>query len=208
MGILRITVDHTVRITATSARVHALVRGTSTFSGDLTGKKSALVREIVADLAGRGVGEDAIEVTGVRLGTREGKLLASQSIEISLVVSADPAHLPEVLGALSDRPGVSVEHLEWVYDEFEASIPATAQAMTMARRKADAVAAAAGQQVSGIANASDSWSMPGPRPVMAQAEMAYAAAPRAAREAVDLGLELNATTELCVHLSVDFELAS
>jgi hypothetical protein len=208
MGILRITVDHTVRITATSARVHALVRGSSTFSGDLTGKKSALVREIVADLAARGVGEDAIDVAGVRLGTREGKLLNTQSIEISLVVAAAPELLPGVLGALSDRAGVSVEQVEWVYDEFEASIPATATAMTMARRKADAVAMAAGVEITGISDASDSWSMPGPRPMMAQADMMYAAAPRARHEPLDLGLEINTTTDLCVHLSVDFALSS
>jgi hypothetical protein len=207
MGLLRITVDHAVRITATSARVHARVRGTSTLTGGLAARKAAEVREIVADLAGRGVSEDAVEVTGVRLATGEGRLVKNQAVEISLTVAAPADLLPEVLGVLSERPGVAVEQLEWVFEEFEASIPATAEAMAKARRKADAVAAAAGLEVRGVANASDSWSMPSPQPEMAADQMAFGMA-RAASAPLDLGLELNATTELMVHLTVDFELSS
>ncbi len=209
MGILRITVDHTVRITADSARVHALVRGASTLTGDVATKKAAVVRDIVADLAGRGVEERAIEVTGVRLGTREGRLLNASSIEIDLVVTAGTDQLPDVLGGLAERPGVSVESLEWVFPDFEASIPATATAMMMARRKADAVAAAAGLEVTGVANASDSWSMPVPTvELAAQSDMVYAARASKPAPALDLGVQLNATSELSVHLSVDFELSS
>lgn len=209
MGVLRITVDHTVRITADSARVHVLVRGASSLSGDIAARKAAVVREIVADLAGKGAPEEAVEVTGVRLATREGRLLNSSSVEIELVVTAATDQLPDVLGALAERAGVSVDHLEWVYSDFEASIPATADAMTMARRKADAVAAAAGLEVTGIANASDSWSMPMPRvEFAAQSDMMFAARSAKASEPLDLGVELNATSELSVHLSVDFELSS
>jgi uncharacterized protein YggE len=114
--------------------------------------------------------------------------------------------LPDLLGALADRPGVSVQRLEWVYDEFEASIAAAAEAMKMARRKADAIAAAAGLEVTGIANATDSWSMPQPQAELADSGMLFAA--RAASAPVDLGIELNSTTELSTHLSVDFELSS
>ncbi len=207
MGTLRITVDHTVRITATSARVHALVHGSSTIAAGVAGRKAALVADLVTELAGHGVTEDAVEVTGVRLATRDGVLLKNQTVEIDLVVVAGPEHLPAVLGVLADRPGVSVTDLEWTYDEFEASIAAAATAMAMARRKADAVAAAAGLEIVGIEQASDSWSMPSPRhdqpnPVM------FAAGARAASAPLDLGLELNATTGLSVHLSVDFALSA
>lgn len=207
MGVLRITVDHTVRITAESARVHATVRGSSTLAGGVAGRKAALVRDLVAELAGHGVADDAVEVASVRLATRDGKLLTSQTVEIALVVAARPDQLPEVLGVLSERPGVSVDRLEWVHDEFEASIPAAAAAMVMARRKADAVAAAAGLEVTGIADASDSWSMPTPRMERARADVMYAAAASAGGPPLDLGVELNATSELSVHLSVDFELS-
>lgn len=205
MGLLRVSVDHVVRISATSARVHARVRGSSLVATGIAGRKAAEVRDVVAALAARGISEDAVEVAGVRLTTSEGRILHSQSVDIQLVVTADSDQLPDVLGVLADRPGVAVENLEWVYDEFEASITAAAEAMTKARRKADAIAAAAGLEVTGITTASDSWSMPQAEVQFADEGMMYAA--RASAAPLDLGVEINATTELSTHLSVDFELS-
>jgi len=200
MGLLRVNVDHLVRISATSARVHARVRGSSLVATGVAGRKAAEVRDVVAALAAHDISEDAVEVAGVRLTTSEGRILHSQSVDIQLVVTANPDQLPDVLGVLADRPGVAVENLEWVYDEFEASITAAAEAMKKARRKADAIAAAAGLEVTGITTASDSWSMP-------QAPVQFAAQDRSSAAPLDLGVEINATTELSTHLSVDFELS-
>jgi len=205
MGLLRVSVDHVVRISATSARVHARVRGSSLVASGVAGRKAAEVRDVVAALAVRGISEDAVEVAGVRLTTSEGRILHSQSVDIQLVVTATPDQLPDVLGVLADRPGVAVENLERVYDEFEASITAAAEAMKKARRKAEAIAAAAGLEVTGITTASDSWSMPQAQVQFAGEGMMYAA--RASAAPLDLGVEINATTELSTHLSVDFELS-
>jgi uncharacterized protein YggE len=205
MGLLRVSVDHLVRISATSARVHARVRGSSLVATGVAGRKAAEVRDVVSALAARGISEDAVEVAGVRLTTSEGRILHSQSVDIQLVVTANPDQLPDVLGVLADRPGVAVENLEWVYDEFEASITAAAEAMKKARRKAEAIAAAAGLEVTGITTASDSWSMPQAQVQFAGEGMMYAA--RASAAPLDLGVEINATTELSTHLSVDFELS-
>ena len=205
MGLLRVSVDHVVRISAHSARVHARVRGSSLVASGVAGRKAAEVRDVVAALAVRGISEDAVEVAGVRLTTSEGRILHSQSVDIQLVVTADSDQLPDVLGVLADRPGVAVENLEWVYDEFEASITAAAEAMKKARRKAEAIAAAAGLEVTGITTASDSWSMPQAQVQFAGEGMMYAA--RASAAPLDLGVEINATTELSTHLSVDFELS-
>ncbi len=205
MGLLRVSVDHLVRISATSARVHARVHGSSLAATGVAGRKAAEVRDVVAALATRGISEDAVEVTGIRLTTSDGRILHSQSVDIQLVIAAGAELLRDVLGVLADRPGVAVERLEWVYDDFEASITAAAEAMAKARRKADAIAAAAGLEVTGIANASDSWSMPQPQVELADSGMLYAA--RASAAPLDLGVELNTTTELSTHLSVDFELS-
>ena len=205
MGLLRVSVDHVVRISATSARVHARVRGSSLVASGVASRKAAEVRDVVAALAVRGISEDAVEVAGVRLTTSEGRILHSQSVDIQLVVTANPDQLPDVLGVLADRPGVAVENLEWVYDEFEASITAAAEAMKKARRKAEAIAAAAGLEVTGITTASDSWSMPQAPVQFAAQDMMYAA--RSSAAPLDLGVEINATTELSTHLSVDFELS-
>jgi uncharacterized protein YggE len=205
MGLLRVSVDHLVRISATSARVLARVRGSSLVATGVAGRKAAEVRDVVSALAARGISEEAVEVAGVRLTTSEGRILHSQSVDIQLVVTANPDQLPDVLGVLADRPGVAVENLEWVYDEFEASITAAAEAMKKARRKAEAIAAAAGLEVTGITTASDSWSMPQAQVQFAGEGMMYAA--RASAAPLDLGVEINATTELSTHLSVDFELS-
>ena len=205
MGLLRVSVDHLVRLSANSARLHARVHGSSLVAAGVAGRKAAEVRDVVAALAAHGIGEDAVEVTGIRLATSDGRILHSQSVDIQLVIRADAEQLPDVLGVLADRPGVAVERLEWVYDEFEASITAAAEAMTKARRKADAIAAAAGLEVTGIATASDSWSMPQPQGELADSSMLYAA--RASSAPLDLGVEITATTELSTHLSVDFELS-
>jgi uncharacterized protein YggE len=205
MGLLRVNVDHVVRISATSARVSARVRGSSLIASGVAGRKAAEVRDLVAALAARGINEDAVEVAGVRLTTSEGRILHSQSVDIQLIVTANPDQLPDVLGVLADRPGVAVENLEWVYEEFEASITAAAEAMKKARRKAEAIAASAGLEVTGIATASDSWSMPQAQVQFADEGMVYAA--RASSAPLDLGVEINATTQLSTHLSVDFELS-
>ena len=206
MGILRITVDDSVRVDARSARVHVSLKGSSTVFGNAATKQAAEVRSLVTALAGAGIGQDAVEVTGVRLESRSGVLGRSQA-EYLLAIAATPQELPGVLGVLADQPDLVLSELEWVFDSFEASIDATAGALAKARRKADAVAAAAGLQISGIATISDSWNMPTPRVTFGAEDMMATRALKASAP-VDLGIELNATQELFVHLTVDFELAS
>ena len=205
MGVLRITVDHGVRIDAVAARVHVTLRAQSSLAATAAAKKVAEVRSLVEALASVGVADDAIDVTGLHVVTGSGRILTSQEVTITLEVAATPDELPAVLGVLAARQGLSVDQVEWVYDEFEASIPATAEAMRRARRKADAVAEAAGVVVLGIANASDSWSVPGPRmePVaFAASAMARGGAP------MDMGMTISSSTKLSVHVTVDFDVST
>jgi uncharacterized protein YggE len=83
---------------------------------------------------------------------------------------------------------VTVEH-----DVRIAANGARVHAIRMARRKADAVADAAGLRVTGIRSASGTWSMPSPR---------VGAAP------LDMGLTMSSSTKLSVRLTVDFEVAA
>lgn len=207
MGILRITVDDSVRVDARSARVHVSVKGGSAVFGNAATKQAAEVRSLVAALAAAGIGEEAVEVTGIRLDSRSGVLGRSEA-EYLLAIAATPDQLPAILGAVAEQSNLKLNELEWVFDPFEASIGATAAAMVKARRKADAVASAAGTKIRSIASISDSWSLPSPRvPFAAEDEMLGARMMKASAP-VDLGVELNATQELFVHLTVDFELSS
>ena len=206
MGTLRITIDDSVRIDARSARVHVRLHGSSAVFGNAATRQAAEVRALVSALTSAGLGEDAIEVVGVRLESRSGVLGRSQA-EYLLAIAATPEELPAILGVLGGQPNLVLTELEWVFDAFEASIDATSAAMTKARRKADAIAAAAGGEITGITTISDSWSMPTPQVSFAAEDMMAARSSKAAGP-VDLGVELNATQELFVHLTVDFELAS
>ena len=206
MGELRITVDHAVRIDAVDARVHITVKAQSSLAATAAATKVAEVRALVESLVAMGVVEDSIDVTGVRISTGQGKILASQEVRITLEIPATRDQLPGVLGLLAARHGLTVDQVEWTYDQFEASIPVTAEAMRMARRKADAVAAAAGLRVVGISTASDTWSLPTPR-----AEMASFAADtrmRAGAAPLDMGLTMSSSTTLSVRLTVDFTVAA
>ena len=205
MGDLRVTVEHDVRIDASGARLHVTVRAQSSLAATAAAKKVAEVRALVESLATVGIPDSSIDVTGMQIVTGQGKILASQEVRITLEIAVENEQLPGVLGILAANKGLAVDQIEWMYDQFEASISATADAMRMASRKADAVAAAAGLRVVGVASASDTWSMPSPRVEMASfaadARMRVGAAP------LDMGMTMSSSTKLSVRLTVDFEVA-
>jgi len=205
MGDLRVTGEHDVRIDASGARLHVTVRAQSSLAATAAAKKVAEVRALVESLATVGIPDSSIDVTGMQIVTGQGKILASQEVRITLEIAVENEQLPGVLGILAANKGLAVDQIEWMYDQFEASISATADAMRMARRKADAVADAAGLRVVGVASASDTWSMPSPRVEMASfaadARMRVGAAP------LDMGMTMSSSTKLSVRLTVDFEVA-
>lgn len=204
MGILRVSVEERVRIDAVAAMLHLTVAGSSVFAGGVALRKAAEVRELVAVLAEHGVGEDDLSVVGLQADAAGGLLNKSQKVSMQLQVRVDTDRLGAVLGVLTNRSGVQLTDVEWTYDEFDASIAAAAEAMTKARRKAEALAAAAGQRIVGVAEISDSWSrFSAPRPLGAMRSMS--AAPKAEAN-LDLGFELSGSTELNVHLSVDYQI--
>jgi hypothetical protein len=204
MGVLSVTIDDDIRIDAVRARIHAVFAGTSRLLGGAAGKQAAEVRQLVSALAAVGLGEDAVEVEGVRIETGSGALKLGQSALVQVVVTSPNERIADVLGLLSSQNGVTVERIEWVYDGFEASLPATADAMVKARRKADAIAAAAGLVVTGVKQVSDSWRMP-LREVAFPAPMAFGARASAA-DSMDFGVEVSSSTTLGVHLTVEFEI--
>lgn len=206
MGILRITVDDSGPVAASAAKLHLAVKGNAAVLGNAAVKRAAEVRELTAALAAIGVAEEKIEVTGVQVASTSSLLGRNQRAEFSLRVLVDPDQLPGVLGVLAEAPNLTLQNLEWVFETFEASIPLTAQAMLKARRKADAVAAAIGQRITGIANASDSWSMVSPRPMAASYDAGMMARSMKGAPELDLGVDFSSTTELNVHVTVDFEL--
>jgi uncharacterized protein YggE len=204
VGILRVSVEQQVRIDAVGAKLHLTIAGSSALVGGVALRKAAEVRELVVVLADHGVEEADLSVVGLRASTAGGWVNKSQKVSIQIQVRVAVDQLGPVLGILTNRSGVQLDQVEWVYDEFEASIAAVAEAMTKARRKADALAAAAGQRITGIAEISDSWSRYSPP--MPLGGMRTMSAVAKAEPELDLGFELSGSTELNVHLSVDYQI--
>lgn len=213
MGLLRVTVEDRAEITADHARVQVWVEGETFVLGNAALEKAREVREFVSQLQAQGVAAAEIRVQGVNIASSSGLLAKHQKVEFGLTVEVPPDRLAQVLRVLAAQKNVRMRQLEWVFDDFEASVSLAAQAMTKARRKAEAMAEAAGQRVTGVHLASDSWQMPvttlNPMQNFTQDEIARA--PLRGRQArapepLDTGAEYSATQTLRVHLTVDFTL--
>lgn len=201
------TASEKERLWATGARLHLRVEGETFVMGNAAREKAREVGELVSALQSAGLDPQGIEVQGVRLGSATGLLGKNQKVAFHLVAALRPEQLPAALGAVAAQRNARVQQLEWQFDDFEASVVLAAQAMQKARRKADAIAQAAGQRVTGVHGASDSWSMPS-----AHLELDLPGAPTMQRvravqsSPLDVGVEYSATQELEVTLTVDFTL--
>ncbi|MDR1431829.1 MAG: SIMPL domain-containing protein [Propionibacteriaceae bacterium] len=206
MGILRVSVQHDVAITATKARIFLSIQGSESVFGNTAVKKAAEVRTLSTDLLAAGIVDEDIQVMGIRLLTETGKLTKNQRVEFQLRITASAAQLGTVIGIIADQPNVALRSLSWVFDSYEASISAAAAAVAKARRRAEAIAAAVGQRIVGVKEISDSVSMP----LRDEGGQVFSDSPgllrmRAAKPP-DLGVDFTSTRKLTVNMTVDFEL--
>lgn len=207
MRLLRVTVDDKSDITAISAKLHLQLEGETFVMGNAALEKAREVRELVAALQRAAVKPTDIHVQGVKIASSTGLLIKNQKVQFNLLLATSPNQLPDVLGIISAQKNLKLQRLEWVFDEFEASIPLAARAMQKARRKADAIAVAAGHSITGVHNASDSWDMPVAHLNLLGAGGADFAMARARVDStIDTGVEYSATQTLHIHMTVDFTL--
>lgn len=207
MGIIRVTATAKREIEATEAKLHLSVEGESLILGNAALERAKELRELVAALTSVGIKKEGIAVTGVHVSNQQGLLVKGQRATFSLTVKSPPERLPDALGVIAAQKHIELSHLEWVFDEFEASIGLAAEAMRMARRKGDAIAEAANTHITGISNASDSWQMPEMRYDFAAAAPAPQMARGKAMSAVNIGTDFTGTQMLMITLTVDFAVA-
>ncbi|WP_407571798.1 SIMPL domain-containing protein [Deinococcus altitudinis] len=208
MGVLRIQLKDHLSVTAVSARLHLEIVGETLVMGNAATERVKEVREVTQHLLALGVLESQIQVQGVEISNRTGLLTKGQKARFLVVVETQSALLPQVLGLLADQKHVDLQRLEWVFDDFEASLLLAPQAMRKARRRADAVAEAAGHRVVGVLNASDTWEMP-VSIVNMQTDWTtqeVQRAPRHRASSLDAGVQYSSAQTLTVQLTVDFQL--
>ena len=187
MGVLRVTITDTTLERAQRGRFHLSVHSMSSPWQTAVKQRSASVQHLVTCLAGIGLTDDHLAVESVRLASAPGALRGSDSIDFRVTVTVDADQVTGVLAVVADQPHVEVLSLEWLYDDYEASLPVLTEAVAKARRKAEVLAEAAGAYLIGITRLTDRWSIPD-RPLPAG------------------GVDLAATRLLTVHLTVDFEI--
>jgi Protein of unknown function (DUF541) len=201
-GTIRVTATAKRGITAQSAKLHVKLEGERVVFGAAALEQSRELKDLVTRLKILGLEDNAFSVASVRV-TGPGGLLKNSRAEFNLVVTETRLErLPGVIGAISETKNASLQHLEWIWDDFETSVPLAAEAMRKAQRKAAAMAEAVGGKLGGVRNASDSWNMP-ESIVMYDAMPMQAKALSRSREA-DIGMEYRAERELEVTVTVDF----
>jgi len=208
MGVLRIQLKDHLDVTATRARLHLEVAGETLVMGNAATERVKEVREVTQQLQATGVPAADIQVRGVEISSRTGLLTKSQKARFLLVVDTEATLLPQVLGLLADQKQTDLQRLEWIFDDFEASLLLGAQAMRKARRRAEVLAEAAGHRVVGVLNASDTWEMP-VKTIHWQPDWTAQEVPRATRpraSVLDAGVNYSSTQVLSVQLTVDFQL--
>jgi len=208
MGTLRIQVKDALDVTAVHAKLHLEVVGETLVMGNAAVERVREVRELTQQLQVVGILATQIHVKGIEISNRTGLLTKSQKARFLLVVESQAELLPEVLGVLADQKQVTLQRLEWIFDDFEASLVLAPQAMRKARRRADVIAEAAGHRIVGVLSASDTWEMPVSIVQLQQdwtvQEVQRNARPRAT--SLDAGVPYASTQVLTVQLTVDFQL--
>jgi len=192
MGILRVTIDETTPVTSKRARLHLVVQGRSDVLLSALDQQGHEVRRLTAALTNAGLSPDRIRLDGTSLGPPPSSARGHRTVHHRVSVTADAGQVARVFDLVSGWPGVTVGRTEWLYDEYEASLPLLAAAMVKAWRKAAILARAAHVKLIDIQTVSDTWTMPEPA---VAGDGPDPAAP----------VELSQTRDLHVHLTVDFE---
>ena len=201
-GTIRVTASASSVITAKAVKLHVRLEGERAVFGSAALTQAKELKDLVERLKALGLEEAQISVSSVTM-TNPASLLKASRATFSLVIYEPKLErIPSVLGALSDTKNLEVQHLEWVWDDFETSVPLATEAMRKAKRKAEAMASGVGATVTGIRNASDSWNMP------ESVVMYDNSAPKMMRSRsaapVDIGMEYRATQTLEVSVTADF----
>lgn len=204
MGLLQVTVEDQTELTAHAAKLHLQVEGETLVFGHAATEKAREVRELTAQLIALGIAPDDLTVPSVRLSSASGLLGKNQKAEFTVLIRVRPEQLPAVLGVVAAQKNARLGQLEWQFDDFEASVTLAAQAMQKARRKAEALAEAAGVRVTGLHRASDSWDLPALPVTFAAADLSDPALLRARAAPLNIGVEYRAVQTLRTHLTAEF----
>jgi uncharacterized protein YggE len=148
---IKVTAFHREEVSATHADLYVTVKGLSLVSGDAALKKAKEVNQLVEALVSLGVKEDAVKLQGVNIETSSGVLVKSSSASYRLRIRCEKLdQFAEMLDVIASQKNVSLDRVEWKYDDDAARERGLNLAIENAKRKAQLVADSLGVKLLGI----------------------------------------------------------
>lgn len=148
---IKISASHKEDIYADRADLFVSVKGSSLVSGNEAMKKAKEVNQLVEALTSLGLSPEAVQLTGVHIESSSGALLKSSSAVYRLKIKCEKLEqFAELLDIIASQKNAALERLEWKYPEEAARERGLETALTMAKAKAEKVAASLGVKLLGV----------------------------------------------------------
>ena len=156
-NIIRVVVEHREEVRADHADLLVIVRGSSLVTGKAALTKAREVNQLVTDLAGLGVLEDAISLLSVHAQTTTGMLSKSSSASYTLRIRCRNLDvLADILIAITAQKNITLHHVEWGYpDEHSVTSKWLDECLERAQAKARRIAQGLGTTLTGIRHCRD-----------------------------------------------------
>lgn len=148
---IKISASHKDEIFADRADLFVTVKGSSLVSGDEAMKKAKEVSQLVEALTSFGLSPEAVQLMGVRIESSSGALLKSSSAVYRLKIKCGKLEqFADLLDIIALQKNAVLERIQWKYPEDAARERGLETALTMAKAKAEKVAASLGVKLLGV----------------------------------------------------------
>jgi hypothetical protein len=212
-GILKVTEREVGEIEASAVKIGITVEGENLLYGNAALEKCAEVKRTVERLKIVDP-EVLVHVKSVLIKSESGWFSKSSKGVYCLELTLK--HLDkmnELLGVILDIPNVTMNSLEWVFEEDLVKIALIKKAMAKAKLKAEAMSSAVAHHVVGIRACSDSYDIPNVNATV-RSPLSNSSAGRMLRArgatsvpTADIGTEMKGKKEIVAVASVEFIIA-
>lgn len=148
---IKISASHKDEIFADRADLFVTVKGSSLVSGDQAMKKAKEVNQLVEAVTSLGLSPEAVQLMGVRIESSSGALLKSSSAVYRLKIKCGKLEqFADLLDIIASQKNAALERIQWKYPEDAARERGLETALTMAKAKAEKMAASLGVKLLGV----------------------------------------------------------
>jgi hypothetical protein len=159
-GILKVSEESKKTIEAIGVRLRITIQGESFVFGNAAIEKCHEVKLAVGKIIAIDA-EASIAVDGVTIQSETGWFTkASKGNYRVMVALSDMSKVNDVLGAIMELNNVSMDSLEWDYDDYAAKVLLIEESVRRCKNKAEVMAATLGKTIVGIKTCADSYTVP------------------------------------------------